>query len=156
MSQVDGETKEIGGRKFTVYRFAPKLARRHLLKIGKVLGPSLGQVAEASMGQAKASGKDALDADIPIGEVIGGVVERLDEDYVEALMDDCAKVTHCEPGGELWKTYDAVFLGNPRAQFEWFMFALKVQFGDFLDGWAGGMSAALAGQKGPAQRSQNT
>lgn len=134
MSQAEGTSAKFGKateRVFTVYRFPPKMARKHINRIAKVIGPALGGIIESAAEETKQGGK-AEDADVPLGRMIADALERLDLGYVEELMDACAAYTVCEPGGKLDTTYDAIFIGEPLTQYEWFWFALKVQFGDFF------------------------
>lgn len=157
MSQAEGTSEKFGSRTFTVYRFPPKVARRHIAKLAKILGPSLGGVMEAGAKQ-HAQGGDANEADVPIGKLIADALERLEVDYVEELMDLCAEYTQCEPGGQLSTVYDAVFLNAPLDQFKWWWFALKVQFGDFFPGLVDGSNPILQAIQGgaPDQQSPNT
>jgi hypothetical protein len=156
MSQTEGTSVKIGERTFTVYRFPPKMARRHILKITKLLGPAIGALMEAGAKEARA-GRNPEEADVPLGEAIANLVDRVDVDYAEQLMDDCAAYTMCEPGGKLADAYDAVFLNEPGHQFKWWAHALKVQFADFLAGWVGDTFPTLQSlQGGLGQKSQNT
>ena len=146
MSQTEGTSETFGEavpRVFTVYRMPPKVARKHINRLAKILSPLFGGLVEA--GQAEiAKGGNAEEADVQVGKLIAEAVESVDLDYLEKLMDVCAEYTVCEPGGELSKSYDAVFLGEPLTQYKWFWFALKVQFGDFF--------GALASDSNPIHR----
>lgn len=148
MSQTDPHTTTIGDREYTVYRLPPKVAWDHTLKLGKVLGPSLGHVLEAF-----AKGPDG---EVDIAAVIGSLMDRIDIEHSKQLRDEFAKRTTVAPGGKLNEVYAAVFGDNPTHQFKWFAFAMKVQFSDFLSEWAGDfdLSALLGGSS--AQESPTT
>jgi len=141
VSQRDSQTKSIDGCGYTVYMLPPKVARKILVRIFQVLGPSLGE----------AFSRDEEKLSAAIGPIIREFTDRLSDDDLEWMMTALADVTMIDPGGgktiPLKGVFDGHFQGKIGSMLRWFAFALEVQFSDFFGDSVGGLGQLLAGLK---------
>lgn len=129
MSQLDSKTKAIDGHSYTVRKLPARKGTRMLAKIARMVGPSLGTLAEGG----KLS--DLMDAKLDgklFSRAISALFLHVDEDAVEAILMDLADVTTVEPGGVLKPIYDVHFMGRQGALMRWAAFALEAQYADFF------------------------
>ena len=138
MSQTDLQTRTIAGVKYGVYMLPPRLARKMLVRIFQVIAPSAGEAF-------KREGQEILDA---FGPVLATLADRLNDDDLEWMMGELAKVStvEVEPGKapQLDKIFDIHFRGRIGQMFKWFAFAVEVQYADFWSGSEGGLNGLLA------------
>lgn len=141
MSQSDSQSKTFDGTLYTVYMLPPKTARKILVRVFQVLGPSLGE----------AFTRDDEKLSAAIGPIVREFTDRISDEDLDWIMDALTGVTTISPGGEktiqLRSVFDAQFKGKIGTMFKWFAFALEVQFSDFFGGSAGGLGQLLAGIK---------
>lgn len=120
MSQLDKHEKEIGGTVYLMRMLPPKKARALLLKMTKVVAPSL----------------DGLSMEADVLSALGGVSERLSEEDLDYAMDLLSTVTDFRlPNGNepnLKDKFDLHFTGKLGDMFRWFAWGLSVQYADFF------------------------
>ncbi len=145
MSQIDTQEKTIGVDTYKITMLDPEVARRLLLDLGKIFGPSL-SVMVSSVVNAKDSKKalnqlmDGVDSE---GVGISGekmeramleFFNRADADKQDEIVDILSRVTSVKKG-ENWPQLDSVysvhFRGRVAAQYKWLAFALQAQYGNF-------------------------
>lgn len=149
MSQLDSETKEIGGHQFTVFKLPPLTAQDVLIDIGQVVAPALGKAASVLGSE---SGENPLDMDVDDPRIATGLAalsQSITKKRMRDLVETMAEVTVCD-GTPLPKTMEMTFRGDLPLMYQWLWFALQVQFGNFT-GWLGsaikGVSVTVAGAR---------
>lgn len=153
MSQLDSQTKEIGGHKFEVFMLPPLDANDILIDIGKAIAPAIGKAANALGAAADA---DLLDLDVDNPQISAGIAalaEQITKEKMRDLIRKMASVSHCD-GTPLPKTMEVVFRGDLPLLYRWLWFALEVNFKNFTD-WLGGAIKGFTGLTRAAQ-SRNT
>ncbi len=164
MSQLDSQTKEIGGHRYTVSMLDPLVAEDLLVTVVNVIGPSLGAVAGAIAGDSGNGGPetDALDRKIPPGAIesaIGSFCLGVTRAQMREVIAMLTPVTTVEIGGKtpaLDQIFAVHFRGRLGKMNEWLMFAIKVQLGDFFDSAAPGISEGLQLVRAAASNSQSS
>ncbi len=136
------ERTEIDGHTYEVTQYGSRTADKILFRLIKVLGPGVSQI-----GGDKSKEQSLVDG-------IGGLLSALNPEDLEWLRDQmiaCTKVIRItEKGSEaptpLSAMYDEHFKGRTSARMRLLVFALRVNFADFLDASAlrSFVAAALA------------
>ena len=138
MSQTDLQTRTIDGVKYGVYMLPPKLARKILVRIFQVLGPSAGEAFKREEQEILAA----------IGPILATLADRLNDDDLDWMMGELAKVStvELEPGKapSLGQIFDNHFRGRIGRMFKWFAFAVEVQYADFWSGSESGLSGLFS------------
>lgn len=155
MAQHEAQSKTISGDTYLVYALPPRIANKMFIRIIKTVGPSLGVLLEElDEDDAKKGLKGLLDNPKIDGAFIGKVArelcERLDEDEIERMMNDLAKVSEVEGGGSLFKIFDIHFQGKIGELYAWFAFALQANFANFGNAWSTDSSPSLQASQGDA------
>lgn len=148
MTQLDSQTKTIGGHEFRVFMLPPMDANDVLIDIGKTLAPALGKAANA----LGAVSDEVLDMDIDNPKISSGLAalaEQISKEKMRELIKTMASVSHCD-GTPLPKTMEIVFRGDLPLMYQWLWFALEVNFKNFTD-WLGGAISGLTGLAKAAQ-----
>ncbi len=167
MSQQDGETSEdIDGFKYRVMMLDPLIAADILADLGYLLAPVAGSIGGVFIKEKDASLGSILDGvgddggddeeaglspdssiDVAIEKAILGFFERFSKQKQRELMGTMSKQTFViQPDGNeprLPKIFSDHFRGRIKPMYQWFAFAMKVQFRDFFTGQGDGMSRAL-------------
>ncbi len=145
MTQLDSQTKEIGGHIYTVAMLDPLAANDLLIDIAHVVGPSIGAGAGAfasSIGKSgNGDGDDPLDAKadpMMLDRAISGFFERVTKAKMRDVIKLLARVTQVEIEGKTPFLGDQGLLslhfrGRLGKMYEWLAFAIEVQLGDFFD-----------------------
>lgn len=129
----------IDGDRYSVEMLTATPAWKLLLKLSKIVGPSIGQIVDAS--QAAASGgKSLLEANIGdavFGEAVRSLMERMDEAAVESIIKELSGKCEVDVGGQgrsipLSSCFELHFQGRMGALMKWLVFAVKAQYSDFL------------------------
>jgi hypothetical protein len=125
MPQTQGSSETIDGIEYTVFMLPPRVARTMLVEMAKVLAPVLTSIAPGG------SVKDLLGANIDLGTIATGLTDRLSPQMLDDHMNKLASATQVKEGGDLSKIFDIHFRGEIGRMFKWYIFALKVNFGNF-------------------------
>lgn len=124
MSQQDNESKTIDGAQYIVYMLPPRTARKILVKIVQTIAPAISGDSDS------------------VVRALSTVADRLNDEDLDWIMNELAKVTKVNLGGDkapmLSGIFDAHFKGKMGVMFSWFGFALKVQYGNFWSVWGDG------------------
>jgi hypothetical protein len=128
------EVKQIiDEEEYTFYQMNPEDSLKLLTKLAKMLGISIGKALSGSPGDSLES---ALDTNLDVGKLIGGIAERLDEDEVMIIVKmSLSQVMHSGKG-ELSKptVFNEVFKGKIAHMLKVVTAALKVEYSDFFGG----------------------
>jgi tail assembly chaperone len=128
--------KEIDGHWFQVGGLDLRTERALYVRLARVVGPALAELARAGNGPAAAPG------------ALRAVFEGLDEAEVDFLIDTFKKVTkvafQSSNGSPVWVPYQESVFESAASQFKWLWFCLEHQFADFL-GSSSGKIAELVG-----------
>lgn len=150
MSQGDCQTRVIDGMKYGVYMLPPRLARKMLVRIFQVLAPSAGELFS----------REDEEVSKAIGPALSSLADRLNDDDLEWMMSELAKVTTAEiaSGKEpfIGAIFDMHFRGKIAHMMKWFTFALEVQFSDFWSGSEGGLGGLIAMARAAVSQSPST
>jgi hypothetical protein len=131
------QTREIGGRTFTVTQLPPRRALKLLRRVVAVLGPPLAQ------GLSATSGRGLKEVDLTaLAPALEKLFEQLDDAELDALIDGALATARLD-GKEVLPVFDLVFRGRLPDVFKLLVFALEVHFADFFDGTGGGLLDAL-------------
>lgn len=151
MSQLDSQTKTIGGHRFEVFKLPPFDAQDVLIDLSQILAPAIGKAASAF--DAASSVQSPLDLDVDDPRIASGItalVQNITKPKMRELINTMAGVTHCD-GTPLQKTMEITFRGDLPLMYQWLWFALEVNFGNFT-GWLGD---AIKGVTGMVRASQS-
>jgi hypothetical protein len=127
--------KEIDGIKYTFCQLGAIKAHRLLLKLGKIVGPAIGAMANTGDGV-----KGLLGADIDLEDVLDSLFERADEATIDSILVTLGSQIHYaktedQKGGVL-NTIDLIdlhFTGRLPSMYKVMIAALGAQYGDFLE-----------------------
>ena len=133
----------IDGHRYEMQMMAATPARRLLLRILKVIGPTLGTMLDQILlnirGKGDLTGRDVIQVLMGSGidgkaasEMITLFVDRMSEaelDYVVAQM-----ITLCSVGGQRMNpgSYEAHFTGRPWSAMKWLAWTIKAQYSPSL------------------------
>lgn len=134
--QNEAQTKVISGVTYGVYMLPPRIANRMLIRIVKIVGPSLGVLLEEVDEEEGLKGlmnSTKVDGAF-IGKVARELCARLDEKTLEGIMDTFAEVSEVD-GASMPKVFDAHFRGKVGEMYVWFIFALEVNYSSFGNAW---------------------
>lgn len=121
----------IDGEQYTFCQLPPKRSLKLMTRIIKIVGAPLGAALNgAKSGQVDL--KAVMEADIDLSMIVTALCDRLDENEVEAIVDELLSQVIHVGGGEVSKKFDAHFAGRLPHLFKVVGQALKVEYGDFL------------------------
>lgn len=145
-------THTIQGRRFEISPMGAFRGLKVMERLGKVLGPALGQVAAsgkaAPEGRARGKGKATASDEVleAAAAGFGALADRLDGTTLEWLARELAEDTLCQSpeGGmvQLKGVFDLYFAGEYGLMFAWAKAAFEVNFGP-LGTALGGLGARL-------------
>lgn len=136
MSQLDGETKDIDGHKYTVYMLPPMTSHELLVDVSKMIGPALGPLIDGAQQQS-----DGLNYRALFDRAAQALFSGLDKAVLRALIDKMSEVSHVD-GKPLKPIFDGHFRGRLDWLYAWLAFAMKVQWGKPLSA----LTSRLGGQ----------
>jgi hypothetical protein len=141
MSQTQGETTVINGTTYLVRMLPPRAAAEIGAEIVKTIGPSLGSLSGTNNsfqkildGKAEGEESDPAAAQL-LSEAIRSFLDRFDFEQSWAMVEKLASVTDVKQGEgwpKLSTIFDLHFLGKPKQMYQWLVFSLKTQMGDFF------------------------
>lgn len=141
---IKDETKTIGerGYSYTVQQFGAREGGRMLVRLGKLLGKPVGDAVSAG---------ESLQLET-VGRVISGLADSITEQDFDQLVDAFSKRTKVTGGEYGSKTIplstegvlDLHFAGAYGELVSWLMFAIEVNYADFLSGLGGAKLSDLA------------
>lgn len=150
------EERTIGDNTYRVTQLVSKDARPTLIRLFKLLGPSIGQMVEDAM-----AGR-SINPDIGVGVAISQLADRISEDDLERLIDTLVQnktlARKTENGWPLLDKagFDVHFTGRIGEMFKVLAFALEVNFQDFLGGLRSAAQSLFKGKGTSASPSPQT
>lgn len=127
------ETKEINGRKYTIRKLPGIPGRKMLLRLTKVAAPLLGGADSKDFEEGGGS-------EINVKALISECLDRLTESEFEYVINGISQDGSVRLDGDVVldlsrsDTQDDIWSANYGEMFEFLQWALKVNFGSFLDG----------------------
>jgi hypothetical protein len=129
---LEARTREIDGLEFTVSMLPPKKARATLLRLSRLVGPALAELA-----QGKAESILDLDTSHVLAAVsrfFAGMAEEDLEHFVSTFQSVTLVPIPDMPEAKPIPPGDALFAGRGTLiVFKWLIFCLEVNYSDFLD-----------------------
>lgn len=125
------QTKTIDGHTYQVQMLPGTKSWKMMLRLSKMVGPSLGKVIDGSGGDLQKLLNTNM-ADVMLGEAIAALTERLDEADVELMVQQLAACTLVD-NKPLTDCFELHFQGDGVGVVKWLAFALKANFGPFSD-----------------------
>lgn len=143
---LEAKEKVIDGVSYKVHQLGARKALRMLQRIIKIVGPGIATGIQGVDGQGGFQAMAEMDiGKLALGQAVKELADRLDEAVVDGIVDELAQVTVVVKGDKqpaLSAIFDLHFAGKMKQLFQWLLFALEVQFGDFFGG-PGGISAGV-------------
>jgi hypothetical protein len=131
VSQTDIHKKQIGEHNYEVYMLPAMESHNLLMTALRIIGPSLGPVMDHFMGK---STKDILNTDLKasfFSDAIQLLFQNLDQQEVVKIINRFAEKTLVD-GKKLKDQFDTHFMGKLDMMYQWFAFAIQVQWGNSL------------------------
>jgi hypothetical protein len=123
----------IDGEQYTFCQLPPKRSLKLMTRIIRIIGGPLG-AALNGVNTGRVDMAMLMNADIDFSMIVTALCDRLDENEVEAIVDELlSQVLHAGTG-EVSKKFDVHFAGRLPHLFKMLAQALKVEYGDFLAG----------------------
>jgi hypothetical protein len=143
---IQSQERTIGGTTYKVTQLGASTGLQLLVRLTKVLGPSIGELT-------KTGGANILDAK---GDAVAGAIAKLAEHLTyEDLAHTCdvlGEFTEILNGAKAMKltreARELHFAGNYGELMRWIVFALEVNFGSFFG--ASGLGAVLRRDPAPS------
>jgi len=123
--------KDIDVEKYTFYQMPPRQSLKLLLRIGKIIAPSV-----ANLGELK-NLKSVFNSKIDINKVISVLCDRMDVDEVDSIIQDLLSQAICKGKGQVSQNFDEIFGGRLPHLFQVIKVAMEVEYGDFFSGKSG-------------------
>lgn len=124
------KSKAIGAHTYLVRQLSVTPAQRLFVRVSKLIGPAL--VAAAAEGKAG------------LGTAAAQFFDKLNEDEIELITQQMAGVSEVD-GKPMKGCFELHFSKcGQKELWQWLLFALEVQFGDFFDELLGSMKGDLA------------
>ncbi len=121
----------IDGEEYTFCQLPPKRSLKLMTRIVKIVGAPLGAALNGTK-SGQVDLKAVMEADIDLSLIVTALCDRLDENEVEAIIDELLSQVIHVGSGEVSKKFDAHFAGRLPHLFKVVGQALKVEYGDFL------------------------
>lgn len=133
---IGTQEKVIGQNKYSVMQLGGHKSLEVAARLGNMLGDTSGEI---------------LSSEADWGRAVGKFLKSLSPENLRYLADAMASHTDVTtPDGKsprLSDVFDAHFRGRTLEMFQWLIFALEVNFADFLDGIKGFLGNLAAGSK---------
>ncbi len=132
MSQREAAKTTIDGDSYELYMLSPRISRRLLTDVIRMILPAVGPVMDAFAGSG--SLEKLLDTDLSdlegdfFSAAATSLADRLDNDLQDRLFDTMAEVCHVD-GKPLKGIFDVHFLGRLDAMYQWLFWSMKIQWG---------------------------
>jgi hypothetical protein len=131
MSQMHSQTKEIDGPTYEMFMMEPRASNRLLTKVGKMILPCLGSVADV-FANVFSKGSSGL-MDIDLGDeffckALSTLSQDLDEKVIDQVIDAFQDATHVD-GKALKPIFAAHFQGELQTMYKWIGWGMQVQWG---------------------------
>jgi hypothetical protein len=131
MSQMHSQIKEIDGHQYEMFMMEPRASNRLLTKVGKMILPSLGPIADFLTGAVGKSGKGLMDIDLGddfFSKTLSTLCSDLDEKVMDEVIDAFQEITQVD-GKSLKPIFAAHFLGELQSMYKWLGWGMQVQWG---------------------------
>lgn len=150
---------EIDGSKYEMQMLGGHSSWRLLLRITKILGPSLGKIFDLVIQAVKAKGETLKARDILtmlmgmdlsssfVNEITEALVDRMDEKEIEHVIGVLSSV--CAVSGKVMDSihFDSHFRGRPWSMMKWLGWAIQAQYSGFGSG-STNVAGRVAGSPG--------
>lgn len=143
----DAEEKVIDGVTYIVTPLGARDGINLTLRLGRILGPTLTELAQLAGQPAEAAKGKGLEV---LGRAASGLLERATEAELRAVYEPLAKCTRLDNGDKkplLADIFDVHFAGRLDAFAQWLAFALEVNLGP-LAGMLGSVRPRPGGAAG--------
>lgn len=129
-NEIQPVVKTIDGEEYTFYRLPPRHSTKILVKILKMLGPSVG----SGFKEEKIKVRSVLDVDIDIGKIITTFFDKLDLDELQGIIDVLFTTIIHKGEGQLSNeaTYTKLFQGKQAHLYKVLFSSLEVEYGNFF------------------------
>jgi hypothetical protein len=147
MSQMEGTSKQIGDKTYTMYMLSPMVSHDLLVDVVKMVGPALGPVFDVLFTGTKKELN--LDQELDIAfftKASSALFSGLDKSVFHAVIDAFKLVTHVDDK-PLDKIFDIHFAGKLEDMYQWIAFGMSVQWGKSLSALIGEISDRGANKK---------
>lgn len=141
MSQTDPHQAEIDGHTYTMYMLDPFVASDWAVRLSKIFGPALGDLAGAlAAAEAGESGFFATKLEPnKVSDAIAGVFSRMQSNDVRELVTALGGQTELHLEGDQRVKLDNKqasnhFKGRVGAMYRFMKWGIEVQFADFFEG----------------------
>ncbi|MFC3227330.1 phage tail assembly chaperone [Marinibaculum pumilum] len=134
---IEHREKTIGGHEYSVTQFPAMQGLRIAVRLVKLVGPGM---AKALDGKGLAG---VLDSDIGVSDMVGALVDRLDEGTTPEFVRQLLSAT-VRDGRDLSdeRNFNDAYAANYRELIGALGFVLEVNYGDFFGAVTAGIGAA--------------
>ena len=137
---LKSETKEIGGKKYSVTQLSAEPGQRLFFHLVKFVGPGVSTLLREWQGTVTDEGKPQVDAETiaaALSELVQVFTYAHFRDFVDTFMSSTHVIGSDKEGNEvrvpLEKTKALAFAGDYGSLVKWLAFCLEVNFGSFFD-----------------------
>jgi hypothetical protein len=120
------QERVIDGTRFAVTQLPAMRGFKMFHRLGRALGPAIAQVAGGLKGKLAEMNVAEL------GAGVGALLERLDENDLEAITGELLKTAHID-GKPLMPSFDLLMQGRIPTLLKLLAFAIEVNYGNFRD-----------------------
>jgi hypothetical protein len=136
MSQREAVEKTLGEHKYTMYMLPPRTSNALLVKVVKMVGPSIGPLFDMFFNKLKSSKdmSEIMDEEIGVEffqNASSTFFEHLDNDIINEVLDQFAKVGEAD-GHPMPGIFDLHFMGDLGRMYKWMFWGMQVQWGKSL------------------------
>ncbi len=148
--QSDSNTKTIGESSYEIFMLPATTGLDVFLDLARIVGPAIGVVFDgADLKELDTIGDLAFSGDV-FEKAARQIFQAEEKETVKATIKILAAHTHVD-GKKLGDTFEAHFQGKIGEMFKWLVFALEVNYSDFLDVSRISLGRAIAA-KGEAKK----
>jgi hypothetical protein len=132
---IEAREAEIKGFRYQVTQLPASKGFRMLAELSRIVGPSMGILADATGGKLRDLGNVKVGSDA-FGKATEALFARLETSKVEGMLAELRSTSMVQVDGKWIKlpdVWELHFRGRMGAYLQWVKFALEVQFSDFFD-----------------------
>ncbi len=148
---ITKKKRTIDGVEYEVTQLGAKEGRALFVRISKMAGPVLGELAKLNMSRV-------MDSDISqIGPALDALTRNVSEEDLDVLCSKFAERSAYRDGKdwpELDRHFDEHFAGAYLRMIKWLLFCIEVNYADFFDAWKRAKAVAEANRAASRSESQ--
>lgn len=149
--QSDSNTKTIGGSTYEVFMLPATIGFDMFMDLARIVGPAIGVVFDgADLKDIESVGDLAFTGDV-FEKAARQIFQAEEKETVKATIQKLAAHTQVD-GKKLSEVFETHFQGKIGKLSKWFVFALEVNFKDFLDVSRTSLGRAIAAKAGEAEK----